>query len=78
MPQSNPRKAGRKVTVPTMYIWSDRDIALHENTALLCGDYVVGDYRFERLDGVSHWIVEERPDTVAELLLDWFGTHPGA
>ena len=78
MPLSDPRKAGRKVTVPTMYIWSDGDFALREKTALLCGDYVVGDYRFERLDGVSHWIVEERPDTVAELLLDWFGTHPGA
>lgn len=72
----DPRTTGRKVTVPTLYIWSDDDIALREKCARLCGDYVVGDYRFERLHG-SHWIVEEHPDTVAELLLDWVGTHPG-
>jgi pimeloyl-ACP methyl ester carboxylesterase len=73
----DPRKTGRKITVPTMYVWSDDDTALLEKGARLCRDYVVGEYRFERLNGVSHWIVEERPDTVTELLLDWFGTHPG-
>ena len=49
-------------------------IALLEKGAQLCADYVVGEYRFERLSG-SHWIVEEHPDTVSDLLLDWFGTH---
>ena len=73
---SDPRKTGKKVTVPTMYIWSEDDIALRGKGARLCADYVVGDYRFERLHG-SHWLLDEQPETIAELLLDWIGSHPG-
>ncbi len=74
MAMSNPRAVRRKVNVPTLYVWSDEDIALKEKGARLCADYVVGDYRFERLAG-SHWIVEEHPDTVSRLLLERFETH---
>lgn len=77
LPFNSPRKTRRKVTVPTMYIWSDEDIALLEKGARLCGDYVVGEYRFEHIDGASHWILEERPDEVSALVLDWIGKHPG-
>lgn len=74
----DPRETSRKVTVPTMYVWSDDDIALKEKGARLCGDYVDAEYRFEVLTGASHWLLDERPDTVADLLLDWVGAHPGA
>lgn len=74
----DPRKMGTKVTVPTIYVWSDGDIALKERGARLCGDYVVSDYRFEVLEGVSHWILDEKSDTIADLLVTWFGTHSGA
>ena len=30
----------------------------------------------EVLKGVSHWILDEQPDTTAALLLDWFAGHP--
>jgi pimeloyl-ACP methyl ester carboxylesterase len=70
------RDTDTKVTVPTMYVWSDGDIALLEKGARLCGDYVLGEYRFEVLKGVSHWILDEEPDTTAALLLDWFAGHP--
>ncbi|OBA96384.1 alpha/beta hydrolase [Mycobacteriaceae bacterium 1482268.1] len=76
MPLSNPREIRRKVAVPTMYVWSDDDIALKEKGARLCADYVSTDYRFEVLEGVSHWILDEQPEAVADLLLDWFGAHP--
>ena len=76
IPLSDPRGAGRKVTVPTMFIWSDGDIALREKGARSTGDYVVGEYRFEVLKGVSHWILDEQPDRTAGLLLDWFAAHP--
>jgi pimeloyl-ACP methyl ester carboxylesterase len=69
--------AGKKVTVPTMFIWSDGDIALREKGARATGDYVLGEYRFEVLNGVSHWILDEQPDKTADLLLDWFAAHPG-
>jgi hypothetical protein len=38
-------------------------------------DCVAGEYRFELLKGVSHWIVDEAPDTLADLPLNWFGAH---
>jgi pimeloyl-ACP methyl ester carboxylesterase len=78
MPFSNPRQAAKLVTVPTLYVWSDGDMALLEKGARLCGDFVRGEYRFEVLKGVSHWILDEQPDTTAGLLLDWFETHPAS
>jgi pimeloyl-ACP methyl ester carboxylesterase len=76
VPLSDVRDAGRKVTVPTLFIWSDGDIALREKGARLTRDYVLGDYRFEVLNGVSHWILDEQPETTTDLLLDWFAAHP--
>lgn len=62
--------------MPTLYVWSDRDIAITEKPARETANYVAGPYRFETLHGVSHWIPEERPDEVADLLLEWFAAHP--
>lgn len=76
VPLSSARDTGKKVTVPTMFVWSDGDIALREKGARLTGDYVLGEYRFEVLNGVSHWILDEQPDTMCDLLLDWFAAHP--
>jgi pimeloyl-ACP methyl ester carboxylesterase len=39
---------------------------------------VNAEYRFETFEGVSHWIVDERPDEVSDLLLDWLAAHPTA
>jgi pimeloyl-ACP methyl ester carboxylesterase len=72
---SNARQTSEKVAVPTMYVWSDGDTAVLERGAQLCGDYVLGEYRFEVLKGLSHWIVDEQPDTMADLLLDWLAAH---
>jgi pimeloyl-ACP methyl ester carboxylesterase len=75
VPLSDIRDADRKVNVPTLYIWSDGDIALLEKGARATEDYVLGSYRFEVLEG-SHWILDEHPGRVADLLLDWFAAHP--
>jgi pimeloyl-ACP methyl ester carboxylesterase len=53
-----------------------RSIASTLSKVAEAGDYVSGEYRFEILRGVSHRMPEEQPDTVADLLLDWFATHP--
>ena len=58
-----------KITVPTLYVWSTGDVALGREGAEACGTYVDGTYRFEVLDGVSHWIPEEAPDVLNRLLL---------
>jgi pimeloyl-ACP methyl ester carboxylesterase len=58
------------ITMPTMYVWSTEDIALGREAAEATGDAVAGPYRFEVLEGVSHWIAEQAPDRLNELLLD--------
>ena len=75
IPLSDPRNNNRKISVPTLYVWSDRDIALLPRAAHDTARYVSGDYRFEILPDVSHWIPEEQPDKLADLLLDWFAAH---
>ncbi len=75
MPLSNPRAINQKVSVPTLYVWSDQDIALMPKAAYNTRRYVTGEYRFEVMPGVSHWIPDEEPDKLADLLLEWFAAH---
>jgi pimeloyl-ACP methyl ester carboxylesterase len=75
IPLTDPRGIGEKITVPTMYVWSDGDAALLEKSARNTGRYVSGEYRFETLHG-SHWMLDEQPDAVADLLLEWLAAHP--
>jgi pimeloyl-ACP methyl ester carboxylesterase len=76
MPLLNPRTINQKVSVPTLYVWSDNDVALLPKSAHNTARYVSGEYRFEILTGVSHWIPDQQPDKLADLLLDWFAAHP--
>jgi pimeloyl-ACP methyl ester carboxylesterase len=75
IPLSDRRRIGHKVTVPTMFVWSDGDTILLEKGARDCRRYVRDEYRFEVLHG-SHWMLDEQPDAVADLLLEWFTAHP--
>lgn len=75
MPLSRPSSINRKVSVPTLYVWSDDDIALGPKAAHDTGRYVTGDYRFEIMPGVSHWIPDAEPDKLADLLLERFAGH---
>ena len=76
MPVSDVRNTSTKISVPTLYVWSDGDTAVFSERARNCGRYVNGQYRFETLHGVSHWILDEQPDAIADLLLEWFAAHP--
>jgi pimeloyl-ACP methyl ester carboxylesterase len=57
------------VTVPTTYVWSDGDLALGRTGAEKCGEFVTGDYEFVELPGVSHWIPDQEPKRLAEIIL---------
>jgi pimeloyl-ACP methyl ester carboxylesterase len=61
---------GHRTTVPTTYVWSDGDAALGRRGAEATGRFVSAPYRFEVLRGVSHWIPDEAPDRLAELILN--------
>ena len=58
------------VQVPTMFTWSDGDQALCIDGAVLTEKYVEGPYRFEILEGVSHWIPDLAADSLSALLID--------
>jgi pimeloyl-ACP methyl ester carboxylesterase len=75
IPLSSMRRVGQKITVPTMFVWSDGDTVLLEKGAQGCGHYVSAEYRFEVLHG-SHWILDEQPDAVADLIFEWLAAHP--
>jgi pimeloyl-ACP methyl ester carboxylesterase len=57
------------ITTPTLYVWSTNDLALGRETAEATARFVDGPYRLEVLDGVSHWVAEEAPERLNELLL---------
>lgn len=78
IPLSRPGRITGRTTVPTLHIWSDGDKALLEKASRETGHYVDAEYKFEVLHGVSHWIPDECPDTVAGLLRRWFSAHPVA
>jgi pimeloyl-ACP methyl ester carboxylesterase len=57
------------VTVPTLHVWSDQDVALGRAGTLGTAAWVTGPYRLEVLEGVSHWIPEQAADLLGGLLL---------
>ena len=63
-----------RITVPTLYLWGDADMALGETAALATASWVDAPYRFERLPGISHWLLEQVPETIISLLLQHLGT----
>ena len=58
------------VEVPTMFTWSDGDTALCIDGAVLTEQYVEGPYRFEVIEGVSHWIPDLAPAAMSSLLVE--------
>jgi len=62
------------ITTPTLYVWSDQDVALGRTAAEATGSHVDGPYRFEVFEGVSHWIPEEAPQRLSELLVEHMGS----
>jgi pimeloyl-ACP methyl ester carboxylesterase len=58
------------ITTPTLYVWSTWDPALGREAAEATAQHVDGPYRFEVLEGVSHWIPEEAPDSLNAFLLE--------
>jgi pimeloyl-ACP methyl ester carboxylesterase len=62
------RLHGRKVASPTLVIWGEQDPALGKELTLGLDRYVRGPLRIEYLPDAGHWVVEQFPDRVAELV----------
>ncbi len=58
--------------VPVLGIWSSGDAYLTEKPMLATEAYVTGGWRYERIEGASHWVQLDVPDQVNRLLIDFF------
>jgi pimeloyl-ACP methyl ester carboxylesterase len=57
------------VTVPTTYVWTDADPLVTRSTAEHTAAWVSADYRLVRLRGIGHWVPEEAPKALTEVVL---------
>jgi pimeloyl-ACP methyl ester carboxylesterase len=60
------------VQAPTLGVWSTCDAYCGEHGFLDPQPYVAGPYRYERIEGASHWIPLDQPERLNELLLEFF------
>ena len=70
------KRSDMRVQQPTLFVWSDKDVALKRKGAVNTGRYVDGPYTFEILEGISHWIPEDAPKEFADLLVAHLRAHP--
>lgn len=61
------------VQAPTLGIFSTGDLYLTEDAMLRSAEHVKGPWRYERIEGVSHWIPVEAPEQLNRLLLEFLG-----
>ena len=65
----------RTIDVPTLMIWGEADTALGKE--LTYGtDRLVRDLTVRYLPGVSHWVQQEAPELVNELIETWLTRVP--
>ncbi|EYF03533.1 alpha/beta fold hydrolase [Chondromyces apiculatus] len=63
-----------RLVVPTTLIWGEADHVLRPALADAAGRFVER-LEVRRLPGVSHWVPEERPEAVAQAILDGDGAE---
>jgi pimeloyl-ACP methyl ester carboxylesterase len=61
------------VVTPTLGIWSTNDHYLDGERMKMSGRFVKGPWRYEQIEGASHWIPLDAPDRLNQLLLEWLG-----
>jgi pimeloyl-ACP methyl ester carboxylesterase len=66
-----PTPAMPQVKAPTLGIWSTNDHYLDGARMEASGSFVEGKWRYERIEGASHWIPLDAPERLNELLLEW-------
>ena len=64
------------IRVPTLYLWGDADDTVGRAAAEGTRDFVAAPYRFEVLPGVGHFVADQAPERVNELLLAHLAAHP--
>jgi len=62
------------ITCPVLGIWGDRDAHLTERQMVASEKFVTGPWRYERFDGVDHWVPVGAAARLNAVLLDFLGT----
>lgn len=57
------------VTMPTLYVWGTNDASVGRRAAELTREFVHGPYQFVEIGGGGHFIVDQMPDRIAQLLI---------
>jgi pimeloyl-ACP methyl ester carboxylesterase len=59
------------VAAPTMGVFGTADVALTEDAMVKSASRVSGPWRYERLEGIGHFVPLDAPDQLNKLLLDF-------
>ncbi|MGH2483267.1 MAG: alpha/beta fold hydrolase, partial [Candidatus Limnocylindria bacterium] len=65
------RLRGKKISAPTLVLWGERDRALGRKLAEKMDKDFSGPMRKVFFPDVAHWLIEDRPDEVAQLVIDF-------
>jgi pimeloyl-ACP methyl ester carboxylesterase len=57
------------IAAPTLYVWGDSDATVGRRAASLTAEYVTGPYRFVEIEGAGHFLVDQFPHRVSELIV---------
>jgi pimeloyl-ACP methyl ester carboxylesterase len=61
------------VAAATLGLWSSGDRYLTEDGMIRSAEFVSGTWRYERIEGASHWMQLDVPERINELLLEFLG-----
>jgi pimeloyl-ACP methyl ester carboxylesterase len=59
------------IAAPTLGIWSSGDNYLTEDRMIRSAEHVCGPWRYERIEGASHWLQLDQPERVNALLVEF-------
>jgi pimeloyl-ACP methyl ester carboxylesterase len=68
--------AAPRISTNTQLIWGTNDAVVTREVADLTQRYVSGPYRFSILQDISHWIPDQAPDQLSELILKQARSYP--
>ena len=66
----------QRIEQRTLIIWGDRDVHLGVELTKGLDDWL-GRYRTVHLPDASHWVLEDAPERVTQLILEVLGAQPG-
>ena len=58
--------------VPTLGIWSSEDHCLAEDQMVKSARRMAAPWRYERIEGATHWLPLDQPQRISDLALEWF------